>query len=179
MEQLYLVRHCEAAGQAPDAPLTDAGRLQADALAAALPPQCVDQIICSPYERAVQSITPFAHRNGLPIRIDERLRERSLGSPDSADWRQALEASFEDLDRVFTDGESSRAAMKRGIAVINEIVGASKAMVVTHGNLMTLLLRSFDPSVGFAHWSRLTNPDVYHVRFTAHGSNVSRLTLPL
>lgn len=177
MDQLYIVRHCEAIGQASDAPLSDLGLAQADALAGTLPLRCVDKIICSPYTRAVQSITPFANRNGLPIEIDERLRERSLGSPDSADWRKALEASFADFDLVFKDGESNRAAMERGVAVISDIVGSSQAMVVTHGNLMALLLKSFDPNVGFDQWSRLTNPDVYLVTFSAHGSSVSRINV--
>lgn len=175
MDQLYIVRHCEATGQAPDAPLSNRGLAQAEALALALPPRCVDRIICSPYERAVWSIAPFADRNGLPIEIDERLRERSLGAPESRDWRRALELSFEDLDLVFEGGESSRAAMARGVSVIDDMAGSSNAMLVTHGNLMALLLKSFDPNVGFAHWARLTNPDVYHVTFGAHGASVARI----
>ena len=174
MNELYIVRHCEAAGQAPDAPLTDAGLAQAEALAAALPRGAVDKIISSPYKRAVQSITPFADRHALTIEIDDRLRERSLGSP-GPDWRTALEATFEDLDLAFTDGESNRAAMQRGVAVIDGISGASRPMLVTHGNLMAMLLRWFDPTVGFAHWARLTNPDVYRVTFGINGPAVRRI----
>ena len=179
MDELYIVRHCEATGQAPDAPLTEAGLAQAEGLAAALPRGCVDKIISSPYKRAIQSIAPFADRNALTIEIDDRLRERSLGSPGSADWRKALEATFDDLDLMFADGESNRAAMQRGVAVIDEIAGASRPMVVTHGNLMAMLLRSFDPTVGFAHWSRLTNPDVYHVTFSGSGAAVRRIDVKM
>ena len=35
--------------------------------------------------------------------------------------------------------------------------------IVTHGNLLALLLRHFDGRVGFAAWEALTNPDVYRV----------------
>jgi len=175
MDELFLVRHCESTGQAPDAPLTAAGLAQARALASALPRRCVDRIICSPYTRAIQSITPFAERNGLSIEIDDRLKERSLNIPDGVDWRKALEASFDDLDLVYKGGESSRAAMQRAVAVINDMTGASKAMIVTHGNLMTLLLKSFDTTVGFAHWSRLTNPDVYRITFSASGPAARRI----
>jgi 2,3-bisphosphoglycerate-dependent phosphoglycerate mutase len=178
MDELYIVRHCEATGQAPDAPLTEVGLAQAEALAAALP-RGVDRIISSPYKRALQSITPFADRHGLAIEIDDRLRERALGSPGATDWRKALEATFEDHDLRFADGESNRAAMQRGVAVIDGIAGASRPMVVTHGNLMAMLLRSFDPSVGFEHWSRLTNPDVYQVTFGAGAPAVRRIDVKI
>src|SRR5690242_3154619 len=98
MDELYLVRHCASTGQAPDAPLTEAGFAQARALATALPRGCVDRIICSPYKRAIQSVTPFAELNRLPIELDDRLRERSLNIRDSDAWREVLAASFEDLD---------------------------------------------------------------------------------
>jgi 2,3-bisphosphoglycerate-dependent phosphoglycerate mutase len=179
IDQLYLVRHCEATGQAPDAPLTELGFAQAQALAAALPHRCVDRIICSPYTRAVQTIVPFAERYGLQIEIDDRLKERSLGVTGTTDWRAALESSFEDLDLVFSGGESSRAAMQRGATVITEIAASSKVMLVTHGNLATLILKTFDPTLGFADWSRLTNPDVYLVSFSAVGATVSRIDVTI
>ena len=69
--------------------------------------------------------------------------------------------------------------MARGVAVINELAGESRTMVVTHGNLMTLLLRSVDPTVGFARWSELTNPDVYRVTFGPGGTIVDRIAVPV
>ncbi len=35
--------------------------------------------------------------------------------------------------------------------------------MVTHGNLMTLILRSFEAQFGFQTWERLSNPDVYYL----------------
>jgi 2,3-bisphosphoglycerate-dependent phosphoglycerate mutase len=177
MDELYIVRHCAATGQEPDAPLSDVGLAQASALAAALPSGCVHRIISSPYRRAIQTITPFADRNGLSIDIDDRLRERSLGAPDDLDWRKALQQTFEDLDLTFSGGESNRAAMARGIGVIKDIDGASKVMLVTHGNLMAMLLQSFDPAFGFEQWSRLTNPDIYRVTVSGAGWAVNRVEL--
>ncbi|HWI60619.1 MAG TPA: hypothetical protein VNT75_02140 [Symbiobacteriaceae bacterium] len=40
---------------------------------------------------------------------------------------------------------------------------AEAAVIVTHGNLMTLLLKRFDHRFGFAEWRALSNPDVYLV----------------
>jgi 2,3-bisphosphoglycerate-dependent phosphoglycerate mutase len=51
---LYLVRHCQSSGQAPDAPLTALGRQQAEQLAAWLRPLGVARIVSSTYLRAQQ-----------------------------------------------------------------------------------------------------------------------------
>jgi broad specificity phosphatase PhoE len=40
---------------------------------------------------------------------------------------------------------------------------ASATLLVTHGNLMALLLKNFDDRIGFAEWQQLTNPDVYRI----------------
>ena len=34
-------------------------------------------------------------------------------------------------------------------------------VVVTHGNLLALVLHSIDPAFGFQGWESLTNPDVF------------------
>ncbi|GJD19749.1 hypothetical protein RIVM261_047050 [Rivularia sp. IAM M-261] len=62
-------------------------------------------------------------------------------------------------------GESSRNAMQRAVAVVDEIVqhDATVTVLVTHGNLMTLLLKHFNEQIGFAQWQSLTNPDVYKI----------------
>jgi 2,3-bisphosphoglycerate-dependent phosphoglycerate mutase len=33
--------------------------------------------------------------------------------------------------------------------------------VVTHGNLLSLIIRYYDPSFGYSEWAKLSNPDVY------------------
>jgi 2,3-bisphosphoglycerate-dependent phosphoglycerate mutase len=161
---LYLIRHCAAAGQEPDAPLTTAGCEQAIALADALAAAGIERILCSPFRRAQDSIAPLAKRLGLTVETDDRLTERALGSGFD-DWREALRATFDDPDLSFEGGESSAVAMARGRAALRDTfdAGNSTTAVVTHGNLMALLLRHFDPLFGYDAWERLTNPDVFRV----------------
>jgi 2,3-bisphosphoglycerate-dependent phosphoglycerate mutase len=54
---IYIVRHCKAEGQSPDANLTDEGYLQAERLAEFLYDKKIESIICSPFVRANQSLT--------------------------------------------------------------------------------------------------------------------------
>jgi|KBSMisStandDraft_5_1062788.scaffolds.fasta_scaffold1722921_1 2,3-bisphosphoglycerate-dependent phosphoglycerate mutase len=148
---LYIVRHCKAAGQQPEAVLTADGHLQAVQLAERLAALPIERIISSPFLRAKQSIAPLAERFGLQINLDTRLAERVLAVPEPPDWLAALKLSFDDLDRCFT------------------------GVLVTHGNLLTLLLKHFDDQIGFAHWQQLTYPDVYRITRTAECAEMERI----
>jgi len=167
IKTLYLIRHCSAAGQEPDAPLTEEGARQAEDLANWLTGKGIESIISSPYSRAYNSILPFSQRQGLTIHTDDRLVERALCAGTLPDWRDRLAETFEDLDLRLQGGETSRAAMARASAVVNEAIsGACHTIIlVTHGNLLTLLLKHFDGAFGFEDWQRMTNPDVYKVAF--------------
>ena len=162
----YLVRHCQASGQAPDAALTAAGQAQADALAGLIAPLGVERIVSSPFRRATQSATPLAIRTGLPLETDDRLCERVLSGAPREDWRALLRASFADPGVAAPGSESGRAAADRALAVLAAARRhpARSTVLVTHGNLLALLLGQIDPRFGFEAWERLTNPDVFRLR---------------
>lgn len=174
---IYVVRHAGATGQAADAPLSAAGERQAVRLAERLAGEPIERIVSSPFARAVRSIAPLAERLRLPVVIDDRLRERVLGAADLADWVSALRASFDDPELCLQDGESGRAAMRRAVAALSDVLahGVRTSVIVTHGNLMTLLLQHFDPTIGFVDWQRLTTPDVYRVEVVGRSSTIWRV----
>ena len=177
-KQLYLVRHCKAAGQEPDSPLTIDGASQAVALAQFLGRLPIDRIVSSPFWRARASIMPLARRLDRPVEIDARLAERVLAGPAPLpDWLDRLRASFTDPDLCLPGGESSRTAQARGVAALHDILihPATHTVVVTHGNLLALLLQHFNPGYGFAAWQRLTNPDVFAVDVQEDAATVTRI----
>jgi 2,3-bisphosphoglycerate-dependent phosphoglycerate mutase len=159
------VRHCQSTGQEPDAPLTSLGHQQAEQLAETLQARGIARIVSSPYLRARQSIEPLARRLGLTVHTDERLIERVLSSQSLDDWRVRLRAAWDDHDLVLPGGESSREATRRGMAALSEILadGRRPTVVVTHGNLLALLLHAFDGRPGFATWEQLINPDLFEI----------------
>jgi 2,3-bisphosphoglycerate-dependent phosphoglycerate mutase len=163
VRRFFLVRHCESTGQEASAPLTAVGQRQAGYLADHLATLGVNLLVSSPYTRAQQSIAPLAQRLGLPVEIDTRLAERVLAAAPLTHWREAVRQTFVDLDLTWPGGESSRIAMARGRATIDALLARPEhaPVVVTHGNLMTLILRSFETQFGFQTWERLSNPDVY------------------
>lgn len=177
IQNLYIVRHCKAEGQAPDAKLTELGRQQAGKLADFLADKEIDYIVSSPYERAYRTIAPLAERLGIGVVLDDRLTERVLSGKNNADWRDMLRNTYEDLDLCYEGGESSSTAMSRAVSVVKEVVsgGYRNAVVVSHGNLISLLLKHFDSRVGFGEWEALSNPDVYQVSFVEDQPDLYRI----
>lgn len=169
----YLIRHCKAEGQAPDAELTAEGREQAEALTAFFEDIEISHIISSPFTRAIQSIEPLSASRDLPVQIDDRLAERVLSTEDLPDWMEKLEQSFNDFDLKFEGGESAGEAAERGAAVLVE--APDNAVLVTHGNMMGLLLKRFEEAYGFEEWKALSNPDVYVLSIEGEKATVKRM----
>ena len=168
---LLLVRHCAATGQHPNAPLSDAGIQQAQTLASFLSDYPIDHITISEYLRARQSIEPFASRSDLRIHTDARLNERTLSAEPLDSWQDVVRNSFDDHDLRATGGESAREVLARAWAALDEIFDADHAMplVVTHGNLLALVLHSLGDTFGFEGWKSLSNPDVFVLGYAGSG----------
>jgi 2,3-bisphosphoglycerate-dependent phosphoglycerate mutase len=70
--------------------------------------------------------------------------------------------------------------MMRGVTVVDQAVEQSTkpAVLVTHGNLLTLILKHFDEQIGYAVWENLQNPDVYCLKFNSSGTNIEQIEIP-
>jgi 2,3-bisphosphoglycerate-dependent phosphoglycerate mutase len=166
MVRLLLIRHCESTGQQPDGALSAAGEAQAIALIDRLTALAPDAIYSSPYRRAIATVQPFASRVGLAIREDPRLRERELSPEPLDDWLDHIRRSYDDLDhRAAAGGETLRETQARGLAALADIAAAGHRLpiAVSHGNLISAILRAADPAFGFDEWRGLRNPDLFSV----------------
>ena len=172
---IYLIRHCSAEGQAHDAELTAEGISQAENLVKLFEEVEVDRIISSPFVRARRSAEPLAEAKGIHIEQDSRLEERVLSSHELKDWLVKLEKTFSDFQLKYEGGESSSEAMLRAFNVVDGLKTGTRTVLVTHGNLMALLLGSFDDKFGFKAWQTLTNPDVFTLRITDSGTEIERI----
>lgn len=178
MPEIVLVRHAAASGQDAQAPLTAEGHAQAVQLAEALRQLDIERVVSSPFLRAIQSVEPFARGAGLLVETDQRLCERVLSARSLPDWREHLRRSFADLDYRLEDGESSRAAQSRAVAALLEAAaGGKRCVLVTHGNLLALLLKWVDDQVGYEFWSGLSNPDLFVVDVGGPGRSTFRRVL--
>jgi 2,3-bisphosphoglycerate-dependent phosphoglycerate mutase len=176
-KKIYIIRHCEAIGQPSESPLTEKGFNQALELSEFFSGIKVDKIVTSPYLRAVQTIEPLAKKLNIEIERDSRLTERVLSQGNLPDWMEKLHATFADLELKYDGGESSREAMNRIVEVVEEIKNsnAESAVVVTHGNIMSLLLKYYNKNIGFELWQGLSNPDVYRLQSVHNVFHVERI----
>lgn len=165
---LILIRHCESTGQEPDAPLSETGHRQAQFLANFLSRYPVDHITASEYLRAQQSIQPFADQNNLPVHVDHRLNERTLSADPIENWQQVIRDSFADPKTRAPGGESASEVLERSRSALNDILTQDRSLpvLVTHGNLLAILLHSINPTFGYQGWQSLTNPDVFILKQT-------------
>lgn len=164
MKIIYVVRHCEAEGQPAEAPLTIKGQQQAIDLVSFFSDTKIERIISSPFKRAIDSIKPLAKQLNINIEINEQLKERVLSTIDEADWFEKFKRTFDDYELKFAGGESNLEAMNRIVHLIeNDIKNNETTIIVSHGNLIALLLNYIDKSQSIKSWEKLSNPDVYRI----------------
>lgn len=176
-KSIYMIRHCESSGQSPESQLTEEGFRQAKNLSGFFSNIKINRIISSPFLRAIQSVEPISEATNIKIEIEEHLSERILSETDLPDWLDKLESTFNDLELKFEGGESSKEAMSRIISVVDGVFNSEWAntIIVTHGNLMSLLLKKYDSSFNFDRWKSLSNPDVFILSYTNNKIHMERL----
>ena len=169
---IYLVRHAHARW-APDEmrPLSPEGARAAEELADHLAVHPVAHIVSSNSLRAQQTVAPLAKLLALPVVLEPDLRERRLVAPalsaqvfrGEEAFRAAVRATWEDPNFAHPGGESNAAAQARGVAALQRLrrSHSDRHMVLsTHGNLLSLILQHFDPSIDYDFWASLRTPDV-------------------
>lgn len=169
MKHVYVVRHCQAEGQASDAQLSTIGAEQSIKLAQFLSDKAISYIVSSPYVRAYSTIKPLSDQLDVPIKLEDRLAERVLIESDHPDWRNMLRNTYDDMELCYEGGESSNTATCRVVSVLQDILSSehSNIVLVSHGNLVSLLLKYFDQRIGYKEWEGLSNPDVFQLSFAA------------
>ena len=172
VRRFLLVRHCESSGPAPDAPLTPRGLVQAEKLAEFLGDYPINRVVSSPHPKALATIEPFAACAGLAIETHGGLVERRIAPGPFDGWREVVRRSFKEPTYALPGGESASEVLKRGWAAIQSVAesGCQCPVVVSHGQLLSLVLHSLDPSFGYAAWESLSNPDVYVLEGAEVGS---------
>jgi probable phosphoglycerate mutase len=158
---IYLVRHGQSQwnlarltqGQVAHPRLTGLGRAQAAAAAAAvladLAARPLSAIVSSDLVRARETALVFAAKTGLPVRIDERLRERSLGRYEGQAYNESFAAvsgaDLSDPDLRIGGGESLRQVAGRMAAALTDLTADDSTItaVVSHGDAIRVWLSIF------------------------------------
>ncbi|HEY1427483.1 MAG TPA: histidine phosphatase family protein [Caulobacteraceae bacterium] len=173
MTTLVLVRHAQSAPSPDlperDFPLSEVGCRQALELAPVLAELGADALASSPYIRAVDTLRPYAEAAGLPIAVDEDLRERRLSGrwgdlATEAEAHAAIRKMHADLDFCLEGGETGRACLARFEAALARVVAANPGRTVavgSHGGVLGHLLKLHEASLSGDFWRRIRNPHVF------------------
>ena len=172
--RILLARHGETDWNAErrwqghaDPPLNELGREQARSLAALLAGRPVSAVYSSDLHRASETASIAAEPLGLPVLVDERLREVDVG-----EWSGLTTAEIEErfpgaVERRRAGGngwelgESYEAMGERIEAALLAIAGAhpgETVLVVTHGGPVRMMRRL--TGVRGEEWQRVANCDV-------------------
>jgi len=135
--RLLLIRHGETSHNASqialgreDVPLNERGRLQADAIGAALGGEPITAIYSSPLQRATATAAPLAKALGLTVEIEDGLIEMDVGDVENQTFPELAKSHPDFLkewrsDRVadlsMPGGESLRQVQQRAWAALEAI----------------------------------------------------------
>jgi 2,3-bisphosphoglycerate-dependent phosphoglycerate mutase len=184
---LWLVRHGEstwnrlglAQGHRDEAELTSQGVRQAWAVAGQLRGHCVGALYASDLRRARQTAAPLASVLQLPVRLDPRLRERSLGVLEGAASDQVTPrvsglagGRVTAPDARPAGGESVRDLYQRAAAFTDDLAALAAGgdvppgdiVIVAHGGTLRVLrAHMLGIAVEDMEWAPLQNATIIRI----------------
>ncbi|GAC1487840.1 MAG: alpha-ribazole phosphatase [Candidatus Limnocylindrales bacterium] len=188
--RLYFVRHGESeanaagvfAGQS-DSPLTERGRTQAAAVAAALADLDIDRVVSSDLSRARDTAAVIAAAHGLTVEIHPELREIDVGEASGKRWddgtlRQSFTTGDSDEFVRWPGGESLEQALARSLGCLDGLVRdhpGEQLVVVGHGGITRILVSHFLGILPRLERSPAMNTNVTIVRFAGSRYTVEQL----
>lgn len=135
-----------------DSPLTRTGVMQAESIGLRIAREKLNAIYSSDLGRARQTADLIAAAVRLPVHLDERLRERSLGIFQGLTRDEVAAKYPEEMKRYYTrdphhvvpGGQSAMQHFELGLACLEEIAARHRGenvTVVTHGGLVQGMFR--------------------------------------
>jgi 2,3-bisphosphoglycerate-dependent phosphoglycerate mutase len=184
---VVFVRHAHSV-PSPDLPqaafpLSQTGRRQAQDLAPVLADLGVTALASSPYIRAVGTLAPFAEASGLPIGIDDDLRERKLTDgwlPDVAAVEAAVRRMFAEPAFALPGGESARGCIARFEAAVARVVAAHPGgtiAIAAHGGVLSHVIAPHQDAPPFDFWRGMKMPHLFLFDYGAQPRWLGELTL--
>lgn len=199
--RIVLLRHGRTAWNAErryqgqeDPPLDDVGQVQAIEAAALVAAMSPDVLLSSDLQRARQTAQKVSSLTGLPLTVDERLRERHLGH-----WqgltRDEVQARYPEefadwlagRDVTRRGGESRQQVAERALSLVAELARVPLTVLVSHGATSMCLSAALlglpqTPSIlgplANCHWTELRNSgDGWTLR--AHNAGPPGPVIPL
>lgn len=175
---IVLVRHARSVPPAPGGPgdyqrpLTERGRVQATGLTDCLADLEPGAIVSSPYLRAVQTLEPAARLLGLPVHIDERLREWDSGIEPAPDYKRHYAESWARPRWARPGAESLNELTERAVGALTDLADSAgrPTLVGSHGTFISRALLGLGCSgIDWDFHRGMPMPAVYQLDFDIRG----------
>ena len=171
--RIIFVRHAKTQYGEDDRirPLTEDGLKSREVVVETLKEIKIDGFLSSPYKRSIDTIQTTADYFGMPIKTDERFRERKVGTWESG-W---LEKRWADFTVAEEGGECLGSVQERNIEALKEVLSeySGKTVVIgTHGTALSTILNYYDNSFGLNDFLRIVGWMPYIVELTFDGENL-------
>ncbi|MFJ3923927.1 bifunctional RNase H/acid phosphatase [Streptomyces sp. NPDC090022] len=130
-----------------DPELSAAGRRQADAVAAALAARgTIQAIVTSPLRRCRETAQTVADRLGLPVTVEEGLRETDFGAWEGLTFAEVKERHPEDLDAWLASAKAAPTGGGESFATVARRVAATRdRLLAAHAGRTVLLVTHVTP----------------------------------
>ena len=152
--KIYVVRHCSTRYSEEkiycgntDAPLSKAGRIEAQRLAEAAKGYCIDLVLSSPLMRARDTAEAIVGDRNIPVLYDARLKERNFGDFEGTgvERTEGKECRYSFAVK-YPNGESNLQVAARIYAFLDEIkekYAGKNVVIVSHGSVCRLIRSYF------------------------------------
>ncbi|TVX92029.1 histidine phosphatase family protein [Paenibacillus agilis] len=176
MKNLFLIRHCQGAGEEPLIPLTAEGYNQANKLASCMSELDIDVLISSPSLHAIHRLKPTAAQLRKPIVIDERIEERLLTICDSSEGMEQLAQLFTYSAFERIDEPTKGATSVSGLSILSNALDtqADNVAVMTNGHEVSHLLNHFGKEDDVRE-EGTSYMDVFVIRYRANQLSLERV----
>ena len=176
MNSIYFIRHSKVEMDPNDRlrPLSTMGIKDIERLNYYLEDKRIDRIYSSPYKRAIDTITPFAIKQGLDIHIEENLKERKVSDHWIDDFDTFAVKQWEDVDYQIEGGESLKEVEKRAVNIVNRIISQhtnENIIIATHGTWLSVVCHHYDVNYDYSFFNDIKNNMPYVVRMDFDGLN--------
>ena len=152
---LYVIRHGETnMGKnniiaTEDEPLNETGKRQAIEIGKEIKKLNINKVYCSPIQRAKDTLKLFELNINIPIIIENRIKERSMGKYERIPFEDLEWDKFWNYnsDKLYPELESMKSVYERISEFLNELKlmnDKDNVLLVTHGGILMAICWYFN-----------------------------------
>ncbi len=183
----YVVRHGESEANAArrfagrsDSPLTERGRVQAEAMVAVLADVRFDRIVASPLRRSLDTALAVARARRMPVEVEPDLAEIDVGDKTGTafDEVRGLPEWRDDGFVSWPGGETLEQVLERALRALRRLARETPGgtvLVVGHGGITRIVVSHFLGVLPALDRSRATNTSVTVIVTDGDTGRVERL----